>query len=183
MHNQNIQNRKAMRLKNYDYNQSGAYFITICIQQRECLLGNITNGMIQLNEYGEIVNKIWSELPNHFQSIDIDAAVIMPNHFHGIVINFDRNISTQNSTIYKQEPPLFYQKKTKLGKIIAYFKYQTTRLINQKRAMEGVKVWQRNYYDHIIRSQESLEILRKYIIENPLLWTTDQLHPHNPSKW
>ena len=107
MHNQNIQNRKAMRLKNYDYNQSGAYFITICIQQRECLLGNITNGMIQLNEYGEIVNKIWSELPNHFQSIDIDAAVIMPNHFHGIVINFDRNISTQNSTIYKQEPPLF----------------------------------------------------------------------------
>ena len=132
MHNQNIQNRKTMRLKNYDYNQSGAYFITICIQQRECLLGNITNGMLQLNEYGEIVNKIWSELPNHFQSIDIDAAVIMPNHFHGILINFDRNISTQNSTIYKQEQSLFHQKKTKLGKTIAYFKYQTTKFINQK---------------------------------------------------
>jgi REP element-mobilizing transposase RayT len=183
MHNQNIQNRKAMRLKNYDYNQSGAYFITICIQQRECLLGNITNGMLQLNEYGEIVNKIWSELPKYFQSIDIDAAVIMPNHFHGIVINCDRNISTQNSTAYIQESSLFYQRKTKLGKIIAYFKYQTTKLINQKRTMEGVRVWQRNYYDHIIRSQESLEILRKYIIENPLHWTTDQLHPHNPSKW
>ncbi|MEB3192622.1 MAG: hypothetical protein VKL42_19935 [Snowella sp.] len=104
-----------------------------------------------MNEYGEIVNNTWSELPKHFQGIDIDAAVIMPIHFHGLIIHFDPNISTQNSTNYIQERSLFYQKKTRLGKIIAYFKYQTTKLINQKRAMEGVKVWQRNYYDHIIR--------------------------------
>lgn len=181
MHKQNIQNRKAMRLKNYDYNQAGAYFVTICIQNRECLLGKIENGIMQLNEYGLIVEQIWNNLPSHFNhTLDIDAAVIMPNHFHGIIVNLEHE-TIKRSSIDASMP--FYEQKTQLGKAIAYLKYQTTKLINQKRVMEGVRIWQRNYYDHIIRSQRRLEILRKYIIENPLLWRMDQLHPDNLSKW
>ncbi len=180
MPNYNIQNRKAMRLKNYDYNQAGAYFITICIQNRECLLGNIENGIMQLNEYGLIVEQVWNKLPNHFNyTLELDAAVIMPNHFHGIIVNFEPEKITQKSNSNDQTP--FYKQKTKLGTMIAYFKYQTTKIINQKRMMEGVKIWQRNYYEHIIRNQKRLEILRQYIVENPLLWTIDQLHPENPS--
>jgi len=175
MYSCNIQKRKAMRLRNYNYNQAGAYFITICIQNRECLLGEIREGNLYLNDYGKIVEQVWNQLPDHFSNkIEIDAAVVMPNHFHGIIVNCEDKIKANI-----KEQPIFYHQKTQLGNVIAYFKYQTTKLINQKRNMAGVKIWQRNYYDHIIRNQESLAILQKYVIENPLRWTNDQLYPDN----
>lgn len=183
-YNPQIHHRRSIRLKFYDYNQAGVYFITICVQNRECLLGNITNQILELNVYGEIVHQLWNHLPHHFDNIEIDAAVIMPNHFHGIIVTPNsscRGLVSKPSN--SKNPNAFFEYKTQLGKIIAYFKYQTTKLINQKRDSIGVKFWQRNYYEHIIRDEEKLNILRQYIIENPLRWENDQLHPNNPSKW
>lgn len=179
-----IRHRKWMRLKHYDYNRAGAYFITICIQNRECLLGEIHDGLLHLNEYGKIVEKVWTYLPQHFEAINLDTAVIMPNHFHCIIVLEEDMlaIAPRSDSTTREDLP-FYEKKTKLGTVIAYFKYQTTKLINIQRDMVGVKVWQRNYYDHIIRNEKSLEILRQYIIDNPWRWNEDQLHPNNPSKW
>lgn len=155
-YNPQIHHRRSIRLKNYDYSQAGAYFVTICVQNRECLLGNIENHTIKLNEYGLMVQKIWDYLPTHFENLELDAAVIMPNHFHGIIII--------TSSLLPKTP----KNKTNLSSIVAYFKYQTTKLINQKRSQIGVKFWQRNYYEHIIRNENSLQILRQYIKENPI---------------
>ncbi|MBK4729018.1 transposase [Oxynema sp. CENA135] len=171
-----IHHRRSIRLKSYDYNQAGAYFITICVQNRECLLGQIAHQTLHLSEYGEIVRQVWNHLPYHFDNLDIDAAVIMPNHFHGILL------LTSSLYIDTIAQP-FYQQKTLLGKTIAYFKYQTTKLINHTRDSIGARFWQRNYYEHIIRGEQSLTLLRKYILENPFRWDVDVLHPNNPSKW
>ncbi|MEQ9668738.1 transposase [Coleofasciculus sp. G2-EDA-02] len=199
-YNPQIHHRRSIRLKSYDYNQAGAYFVTICVQNRECLLGTIMNQRLQLNEYGEITYHVWNHLPDHFDNLEIDAAVIMPNHFHGIIIctglvskppnppNFSNSPNPPNSPnactgLVSKPPNPFFVQKTQLGKIIAYFKYQTTKLINQKRDSIGARFWQRNYYEHIIRNEKTLNILRQYIIDNPLRWGNDQLHPNNPSKW
>src|SRR4030095_4177746 len=83
--NPNIHHRKSIRLKDYDYTQLGAYFVTICTQNRECLFGGIFNGEMELNEKGQIVGECWKFIPNHFSGVELDEYVIMPNHFHGII--------------------------------------------------------------------------------------------------
>jgi len=178
MHLRPIQQRKAMRLKGYDYNQAGAYFVTICCQNRECLFGKIIDGQLILNDYGVIVEQVWNNLADHFYGIvEIDQAVVMPNHFHGIVV-INRNEASSSIAQHSAEgKPAFFQCKTQLGKTIAYFKYQTTKLINQRRNTAGTKIWQRNYYDHIIRNEASLKIIQQYVLDNPVRWKNDQLHP------
>lgn len=112
-----IYHRRSIRLKNYDYNQSGAYFITICVQNRECLLGEIQNSNTQLNLFGDIVKQIWYQLPNHFPNVEIDAAVIMPNHFHGIIlITPCRGLVSKPSVSKSDETQIFYLKKQNLEK-------------------------------------------------------------------
>ncbi|MGJ3253671.1 MAG: transposase [Elainellaceae cyanobacterium] len=176
-----IHHRQSIRLKNYDYSQAGAYFVTICTQERECLLGEVVNASISLSQYGTIVQQVWQQIPHHFSSATLDAAVIMPNHFHGIIIIADDSLPIkQNSS---DVPLKRNSKKPTLGQIVAYFKYQSTKLINSMRDMTGVKLWQRNYYEHIIRSEASLSRLRIYIEQNPQKWQHDQLHPQNSSKY
>ncbi len=168
-------------MKHYDYSQAGAYFVTICTQGRECLLGQIIDASLSLSQYGVIVEQVWAQIPDHFPYVTLDAAVIMPNHFHGIIVIAEDLLSAQQNSdnlSLKQN----YKKPT-LGEIVAYFKYRSTKLINSMRDMTGVKFWQRNYYEHIIRSETSLARLRAYIELNPQTWQGDQLHPENPSKW
>jgi len=118
--------RRSIRLKGYDYSQSGAYFVTICTQNRECVLGDIINGELQLTDFGDVVSKWWMEIVNHFPQTDLDEWIIMPNHIHGIiVISADR----------RGEVP-----SPKLGKVIAYFKYQSTKEINVQRSSPGIKL-------------------------------------------
>ena len=81
--------RRSIRLKEYDYSQAGAYFVTICAYNRECLFGDIVDGEMQLNIYGEIVAAFWDEVPSHFKNVELDAFIVMPNHMHGIVIITD----------------------------------------------------------------------------------------------
>ncbi|MGP1386464.1 MAG: transposase [Thainema sp.] len=176
-----IHHRRSIRLKDYDYSQAGVYFVTICTQGRECLLGEVVNGALSLSQYGVIVEQVWHQIPLHFQFVTLDAAVIMPNHFHGIIV-----ISEESFLIKQESKDLVSKqnsKKPTLGQIVAYFKYQSTKLINAARDLTGVKFWQRNYYEHIIRSEGSLAQLRTYIEQNPQKWKHDQLHPQNPSKW
>ena len=181
---------RAMRLHGYDYGQPGAYFVTICVQHRECLLGTITDGKMQLSEMGQFVIEYWERIPQHFPSVELDEYVIMPNHIHGIVAwGITEAISSylvgarsprpqENNKNHRSEVP-----SPSLGRIMAYFKYQSTKRINQHRDRQGTRMWQRDYYDHIIRDDADLQRLRQYIQNNPMKWELDQLHPDNPSKW
>ncbi|HEY9692650.1 MAG TPA: transposase [Oculatellaceae cyanobacterium] len=163
-YNPDKHHRRSIRLPGYDYTQAGLYFITICIWQRECLLGHVINSTVELNRYGQVVQYNWNLLAKKFTNVQLDEFVIMPNHIHGVI----KLIESGNQP---------------LSEVIRSFKTSSTRRINQLRESIGVPVWQRNYYEHIIRNEESFNIICEYIINNPLSWEQDQLHPNNPSKW
>lgn len=185
--------RRSIRLKGYDYSQSGFYFVTICCYQRQCLFGDIVDGVMRLNRYGEIVNKEWMRSSEIRQEIALDKYVVMPNHFHGILIITQNNISINSKIVGANEhsPPLQplnqsiipSMKPKSLSSLMAGFKSSVTKQINLIRNAPGTPIWQRNYYEHIIRNEESLNKIREYIVNNPLSWQNDQLHPNNPSKW
>ena len=273
--------RRAMRLRSYDYSQPGAYFVSICAQHRKCLFGTIIDGQMRLNEIGEIVVECWSRIPQHFPSVELGEYVIMPNHIHGIIASnivgarsprpieaehstpptvgarsprpieaehstpptvgarsprpieaehstpptvgarSPRPIEAEHSTpptvgarsprpieAEHSTPPTVGARSPRpieaghstpptvgarsprpldnspsLGKIVAYFKYQSTKHINQHHNTPGTRIWQRNYYDHVIRDDTDLQRIRQYIQDNPMKWALDQLHPDNPSKW
>ena len=169
----NLPRRKPTRLRDYDYSQPGAYFVTICVQYRKCLFGTIIDGQMKLNEIGEIVVECWNHIPQHFPSVELGDSIIMPNHIHGIIVY----------PLVGARSPRPPKNSSALGKIVAYFKYQSTRHINQHHNTPGTRIWQRNYHDHIIRDAPDLQRLRQYIQDNPLKWALDQLHPDNPSRW
>jgi len=199
----NLPRRSPTRLRDYDYRQPGAYFVTICAQHRKCLFGAITDGKMRLNEIGQIVVECWERIPQHFPSVELGECVIMPNHFHGIISwgimearapHLPKNINTRrgevtspvntNPTNRSGEVTSPARKGSPaLGKIVAYFKHQSTKHINQHHNKPGTRIWQRNYYDHVIRDDPDLQRLRQYIQDNPMKWALDQLHPDNPSKW
>ncbi|MDP6041697.1 MAG: transposase [Candidatus Latescibacteria bacterium] len=163
--------RRSIRLDGYGYSQPGAYFVTICTQNRECVLGDVANGELQLTDFGDVVSKWWIEILNHFPQTDLDEWIIMPNHIHGIIVITTNSRGEVSSPSPKSSP--------KLGDVIAYFKYQSTKEINSQRGSPGIKFWQRNYYDHIIRNEEDLNRIRDYIYNNPKNWTEDRNHPDN----
>ncbi len=189
----NKHRRRSIRLKGYDYSQAGAYFVTIVTQGRECRFGEIINGAMQPNEAGQIVETAWTSLPQRFPNIELDACVIMPNHLHGIVVvgatlvaaqdasgaNYRAGINpapTNDSIRAKTNPA------PTLGHVVGAFKSITTHAY-----IQGVydcgwspfdkRVWQRNYYEHIIRSEIELNAIRKYIVDNPARWEQDRDNP------
>ena len=172
--------RRSIRLKKYNYSSPGHYFVTICVQNRECILGKIVNGQMVLNEWGKIVRDCWQWLEKQYPNVELDEFIIMPNHMHGIIIinDLDCRGDSRNETIRRGgvTPPL--QNPT-LGQIVAYFKYQSTKQINQLRQTPGTKFWQRNYYEHIIRNERELYAIRNYIRNNPLKWELDRENPIN----
>ncbi|MCE2719943.1 MAG: transposase [Dolichospermum sp.] len=200
-YNPDIHKRQSIRLKGYDYSQSGLYFITICCYQRECLFGNIMNSQIILNNFGQLIKEEWLKSAEIRKEIEFDDFVIMPNHFHGIVIinqeinsdfmkndvDFqDNNVGANGRSPLQQiqsSRPKISMKPKSISSLIAGFKSATTKKINIIRNTPQNPVWQRNYYDHIIRNDESLARIREYVQNNPLSWENDQLHPNNPSKW
>jgi putative transposase len=206
-----MNNRQSNRLKEFDYTNNGAYFITILTQDRIEQFGEIVNGEMILNDAGRMIDAVWNDLPKLYPNIDIDESIIMPNHFHGIVIinntgDDERlNINEQTKGEHKVRPytdgdcrgdscnrpginddgnsndyvhPTGTLANT-IGRILQAFKSITT-----NRYINGVKMglvkpfnkrlWQRNYYDHIIRNENEQIEIRKYIINNPLSWELDQ---------
>ncbi|WP_440617510.1 transposase [Cysteiniphilum sp. 6C5] len=180
------QNRHSIRLSEYDYSQAGMYFVTICTQDRACLFGDIVNGKMILNELGDIVRSEWLKIEAIGSNVKCDAFVIMPNHFHGIVVITNTVGAIHERAIHVgaiHESPLPMTVKQRrnmlLPKIIGRFKMQTSKQINIVRGASGQKLWQRNYYEHVIRDEDDYLRIYEYIDNNPLQWELDSLHPQN----
>ena len=189
--NPDIQHRRYVRLKGFDYSKAGAYFVTVCAWQRGCLFGEIVDGEMRMNEYGNIVKACWDDIKNRYQQVESDVFVIMPNHLHGIITITDNvgagsprpetNNPMETAPQENGRETLPLQKHT-LGQIMGYFKYQSTKRINEIRDNPGCPVWQRNFYEHVIRNEEELNGVRQYIIDNPLKWELDEENPVNAKK-
>jgi len=172
--------RRSIRLGGYDYSQPGAYFVTICTRERELLFGEASEGRMFLNAHGQLVAECWSWLSRRYPYVNLDARVVMPNHLHGILVITDSNAvygRGASRSAPTQHAPV--RRKT-LGRLIGAFKTISTKRINAARGTAGARVWQRNYYEHIIRNQRELDALRGYIRANPCRWADD---PDNPKRW
>ena len=170
---QKLKTRKnTNRIPQHDYSASGQYFITILTCNRRNIFGVIRNNIMHLNKYGHIVDTLWREIPLHFPKAELDEHIIMPNHIHGI-INIERAADL---------PPLqnnnHNRSKMTLPKIIHGYKSTVTRQINKTSGLSQ-SFWQRNYHDHIIRNNKSLQNIREYIINNPATWDNDKNNPVN----
>jgi putative transposase len=210
--------RRSIRLKGYDYSRAGAYFITICVQNRQCLCGEISDGKMVLNHAGDMIQTVWDQIPSHYTGIEIDEFVVMPNHIHGIIIvgatprgcpvSTPRGCPVSTPRGCPVEPPhgchaapihrsgqawgpghgqaqgpapTGNSGTLSLGDIVHRFKTMTT-----KRYADGVKqfgwqsfpgrLWQRNYWEHIIRNEMELDRIREYIRTNPFQWDYDRLN-------
>ncbi|MBW4473695.1 MAG: transposase [Stenomitos rutilans HA7619-LM2] len=179
--------RRSICLKGYDYASAGMWFITICTYQRQCLFGEISGGEMQLSKIGEIAESCWQAIPDHFPKVQLDQFVVMPNHLHGIISTADTcrgmALPCPYPTIRPEERRFGKPIAGSLSTIVGSFKSVATKQINLLRKAPGTPAWQRNYYEHIVRNEASLQYLRQYIQNNPLSWQEDQLHPDVPSKW
>jgi REP-associated tyrosine transposase len=163
-----LKKRKANRYKGYDYSKNGFYFVTICTKDRLDYFGEIHADKMILKEYGNIVQQRWLWLQDHFGYVQCDEYVIMPNHFHGILI-IDNAGSGRDLTVRDLS---LHQKIKSLSELIGAFKTTSSKLIHQS----GLKEfrWQRSFHDHIIRNEKSLNNIVQYIINNPSNWEIDE---------
>lgn len=145
--------------------------MTICTHQKQCLLGEVVDGMMQLNSAGLLIQAFWNDLPKHFQFLELDAFIIMPNHLHGILV-IDRATSDEND--FPSRNNWQGTKSGSLAAVLQNFKSVSTRKINKLQKSPGTPLWQKNYYEHIVRDARSLDNIRRYIVENPQCWAEDR---------
>ena len=171
------QGRRSIRLPNYDYSQPGAYFITVVTRGRECLFGEIKEGAIDLQDAGQIVWDVWHSLPARYPQIALGAAVVMPNHFHGIVMINEIPVGAIHESPLRESPLRgntgAERRRMTLPLVVGYFKMNTAKRINKILGSEGIPVWQRNYYERIIRDDEEYTRIHLYIETNIDNWATD----------
>ena len=177
--------RRSIRLPGYDYAQPGAYFITVCVHDRRSLFGEVIDGQMRLNEAGRMVERWWRQLPNKFASAMVDEFVVMPNHIHGIVINVgaDPRVRPGPDDAANQDTLMG----APLPGILRWFKTMTT-----NEYIRGVRdgrwtpfsgrLWQRNYYEHVVRDEKGLNAAREYVRHNPAKWSEDIENPSNRSE-
>jgi REP element-mobilizing transposase RayT len=169
----NKHHRRSTRLQGYDYTQNGGYFVTICTAQRECLFGHISaEGEMIQNPIGAIVEEEWLRSAELRSQIILDTFVVMPNHFHAIVMIIDDQ-KVQSSTLLQSQKGLSRPAKS-LGSMIAGFKSVVTKRVNVLRDTPYAPLWQNNYYDKIIRNEKMLNAIRVYIEANPSNWAYDE---------
>jgi putative transposase len=201
-YNPNIHHRRSIRLKGYDYSQAGLYFITICCQDRAHLFGEIINGEMNLNFYGQIAYEEWLKTEQIRDNCTLHEFIIMPNHIHGIIeISFKKGENEGNGK--------FQSPSQTIGSFIRGFKIATIKKIKEKIINSGgtgesrfaqnridisgfsgelrfaptekikklnFKIWQRNYYENIIRDHQAYQNISNYIINNPAKWAEDKFH-------
>lgn len=166
--NANTHHRKSIRLRGYDYSQAGLYFITICTHERLPLFGEIVDGKMTPNETGRMAEKCWCAIPDHFPWVILDEFIVMPNHVHGIIAIGTNSVGANNHL------PLRHGTSRTLGSIVRGYKIGVTKW---SRANTDVHVvWQRNYYEHIIRDEEAYLKIAEYILTNPQRWEEDTYH-------
>jgi REP element-mobilizing transposase RayT len=161
--------RRSIRLEDWDYSSPAAYFVTICAKDQSCHFGEVADDRMRLSPLGEIVTESWEWLARQYPHVSLDAYVIMPNHMHGVIVlhPVGRGGSRTAPTI-RRKP---------LGQLIGALKTRATKRFNRLHAAPGTIIWQRGYYDHIIRDDEDLRRIRRYISLNPLKWSLDPYHP------
>ncbi len=172
----NRHHRHSMRLKEYDYTNEGGYFVTVVTQGRETLFGEVVNEEMILNEFGKIVENTWFDLIHHNLDIELDEFIVMPNHVHWIIIieKDSELINTMPTSVGAGSEPAPTRKHQSLSEIVRQFKTFSARRINQLRNTPGLRIWQRNFYDHIIRDEKDYENIANYIALNPLGWDQDK---------
>jgi len=175
--------RKGIRLPDHDYASPGAYFVTICTHPRACTLGSIVDDGVVPSPYGVIVIAMWNALPAHIPGVSFDAFVVMPNHLHAILI-LHPSVGAKHPELPDASPlPVPYRAHgTRPGSILSIVqnaKSVSARRINLLRGTPGAAVWQRGYFEHVIRTPDDLNRLRRYIESNPLRWALDRENPDN----
>jgi REP element-mobilizing transposase RayT len=189
-YNSEKHHRRSIRVKRYDYSQPGAYFVTLVTQNRVCLFCDVEGSQIQPNEIGELIMKCWLRIPNHFSKTNLDDFVLMPNHLHGIIFIYEAlgkgeaspGIVTNSIESISGDASPLQPRETQsrsLGAIIQNFKSVSTRQVNRLYFEPGNKIWQRNYYERIIRNERELDAICQYIHDNPLNWALDKENPTN----
>ena len=171
--------RRSTRLRNFDYSQAGAYFVTVVTTDRNCLLGEIASQEMRLSAFGRLVQSVWYDLPKHYPRLRCDAFAIMPNHIHGVIVLADVvSPGAGNVGAGLKPAPTGHG----LPEIVRAFKTFSARRINEMRGTRGVSVWQRNYFEHVVRKEAELLRIREYVVNNPLQWELDIENPSaNPS--
>jgi len=166
---------------------AGAYFVTICTQERACVLGEIVDGEMRLNDAGSIARRCWEEIPRHFPLVELDAFVVMPNHVHGIIVIHGRGEASAITIHVAKTPskpdasPLRQRpngtQPGSLNAIVQNCKSISTRRMNAARSTPGTPVWQRNYHEHVVRNEGELVTIREYVLANPARWNEDENNP------
>lgn len=213
--------RRSIRLKDYDYTRAGAYFATLCTRDRARVFGAVADDEMRLNEYGRKVADCWSWLAEQYPYVILDEWVVMPNHFHGIIVITDDRPDGADADAYGSgrggsdgddrtdgsgrggsgrggsrtaptgprddpmgprnvptgDPQTVPPKRKPLGRLIGAFKTVSTKHVNEIRSTPGAKLWQRNYYEHVIRDDSSLRRIHEYIANNPRQWGFDRENP------
>jgi putative transposase len=173
--------RHSIRLQGFDYTQDGAYFVTICTQDKQLLFGKMIETKVELCEAGRMIDAWWKKLPSKFPNVKLDAHVIMPNHFHGIVsfVGADLRVCPEQQTGAHGGAPLRSQiERPTFFQIVQWFKSITTHeyargVRDQNWPGFRNRLWQRNYYEHVIRNDDELNRARQYVIQNPQKWDVD----------
>lgn len=153
---------ESNRRRGYDYSLPGYYFITLCVKNRKYLYGNVLNRQMQLNEFDIIVQQCWDDFPNHYPNFIPDLFIVMPNHLHAIIkiapveTGFEP-VSTNHG----------------VSEFVRAVKSFSAHRINELRNSPGVPVWQPGFHDHIVRIDDELPRIRRYIADNPLKWRGD----------
>ena len=164
-------------LPQHDYSQPGAYFVTICTAERQCFFGEIIEGQMKLNKSGLIVAQQWFGLPSHYVNVSLDEFVIMPNHVHGLISLTEGSPPSVGAGFQPADASHPTKSQHGLPEIIQGFKTYSSLEINRLRDTPGNPIWQRNYYEHVVRTEADLNGIRKYIVENPRKWAEDWENP------
>lgn len=169
--------RHSVRLKDYDYSSPGAYFITVVTHKHMCIMGKVISGVMKTNTLGLIAQECWQQIPDHFPNTFIEPFMLMPNHIHGIITIYEDD----RSTIYRAPTTITTERfgKPVIGSIPTIIRtYKATVSRRARRELGMDKIWQRNYYEHIIRNQDEMEHISAYILNNPQTWSDDpENHP------
>jgi putative transposase len=185
IHDPDRHHRRSIRLKGYEYAQAGAYSLTVCTACRDPLFGEIVDDEMRPNAFGRAVQATWDGIPDHFTEVDLDAFVVMPNHVHGILVivpsaadaSVSQGTACRAPTTESFGPPVTRS----LATMVRSFKAATTKAVNDLRGTRGAAVWQRNYYERVIRNDRELQAIREYIARNPANWVEDEQHPNRQS--
>jgi putative transposase len=182
---------KSLRLYGHDYSSPGAYFVTLCTQNRNQCLGSIEEGVLTLSKNGQIVSDLWKNLGEHYPNVVVDEHSILPEHLHGILLLFDvepiaipvggglKQSSRIRNDSFRPPPTASGKGFYALPEIIRWFKSLSAKIINTENHTLGLPFWQRSFYDHIIRDETELNAIRAYIASNPLQWPLDHEDHHS----